>query len=183
MSIYDTIVIGLGAMGSATLFQLAQRGVRVLGIDQYHPPHTLGSTHGETRITRLAVGEGAAYVPLVRRSHEIWREIEAQTGVTLMHETGGYIIGPKESQVQFHGQQDFVRKSTQLAQQYDIPHVLQSAAQVRERLPTLVLEDHCHAFYEPTGGVVNPELAVEIQLKLAQQHGATVQAGERVIDY
>ena len=62
---YDVIVIGLGAMGAATLYQLAKRGVRVAGVDRYAPPHDQGSSHGDTRITRQAVGEGAAYVPLV----------------------------------------------------------------------------------------------------------------------
>ena len=75
----DVIVVGLGAMGSAVTFQLAQRGLRVIGVDRFQPPHDRGSTHGETRITRLAVGEGAEHVPLVRRSHELWRELEAAT--------------------------------------------------------------------------------------------------------
>ena len=55
---YDVVVAGLGAMGSATAYQLAKAGVSVLGLDRYRPPHTLGSTHGDTRITRVAVGEG-----------------------------------------------------------------------------------------------------------------------------
>ncbi|MGZ5937040.1 MAG: FAD-dependent oxidoreductase, partial [Rhizomicrobium sp.] len=92
MDKYDVIVLGLGAAGSATLFQLAKRGVRVLGIDQFAPPHTLGSTHGETRVTRLAIGEGAHYTPLAVRSHEIWRELEAETGATLLTTNGGLII-------------------------------------------------------------------------------------------
>jgi len=66
---YDVVVAGLGAMGSAATYQLARSGASVLGLDRYHPPHTLGSTHGDTRITRVAVGEGLEYVPLVRRSH------------------------------------------------------------------------------------------------------------------
>ncbi len=77
---YDAIVLGLGAMGSSTLYQLAKRGYRVLGIDQYSPPHDRGSSHGDTRITRLAIGEGAEYTPLALRSHEIWREIDHATG-------------------------------------------------------------------------------------------------------
>ena len=82
MDTYEVIVIGLGAMGSATTYQLAKSGVKVLGLDQYSPPHSFGSSHGDTRITRLAIGEGADYVPLVKRSHEIWREIEAKTGLS-----------------------------------------------------------------------------------------------------
>ncbi len=69
----DVVVVGLGAMGSAVSAQLAARDIPIVGIDQYEPPHAYGSTHGETRMTRLAVGEGAEYVPLVRRSHELWR--------------------------------------------------------------------------------------------------------------
>jgi sarcosine oxidase len=66
----DVIVIGLGAVGSAALYQLAERGARVCGIDRYSPPHNLGSTHGDTRITRLAIGEGEHFVPFAIRSHE-----------------------------------------------------------------------------------------------------------------
>lgn len=68
---YDVIVAGLGAMGSAAALALARRGARVLGLDRFRPPHDRGSSHGDSRITRLATGEGAAYVPLVRRSHEL----------------------------------------------------------------------------------------------------------------
>ena len=81
---YDAIVLGLGAMGAAATYQLAKRGARVLGIDQYSPPHELGSTHGETRITRIACGEGPEYTAFARRSHEIWRELEAETGLELL---------------------------------------------------------------------------------------------------
>ena len=69
----DVIVIGLGAMGSAALYQLARRGVAAIGIDQFAPPHDRGSSHGESRITRQAIGEGDEYVPFALRSHEIWR--------------------------------------------------------------------------------------------------------------
>ena len=73
----DVIVIGLGAMGSAACYQLAKRGARVVGIDRYAPPHSFGSTHGETRITRQAIGEGEHFVPFALRSYEIWRELGA----------------------------------------------------------------------------------------------------------
>jgi sarcosine oxidase len=76
MAAYDVIVIGLGATGSAAAYQLAKRGHRVLGLDRHAPPHAFGSSHGDTRITRCAIGEGAHYSPLAMRSHEIWRELE-----------------------------------------------------------------------------------------------------------
>src|SRR5438105_4847466 len=92
MKKFQTIVLGLGAMGSAATYQLAKRGAAVLGVDQLSPPHAQGSTHGDTRITRLAIGEGAHYTPLALRSHEIWREIEQQSGKSLLTITGGLII-------------------------------------------------------------------------------------------
>src|SRR5512141_312884 len=98
MDRYDVIVLGLGAAGSATLYQLAKRGARVLGIDQFAPPHKLGSTHGDTRVTRLAIGEGAHYTPLAVRSHRIWRELEAATGATLLTENGGLIMSSVHDQ-------------------------------------------------------------------------------------
>src|SRR2546421_11955694 len=93
MSSADVIVVGLGAAGSAVTYHLARRGVSVLGIDQLSPPHSLGSSHGDTRITRLAIGEGDAYMPLVSRAHTLWRELEADTGATLLTVTGGVITG------------------------------------------------------------------------------------------
>jgi sarcosine oxidase len=170
-------------MGSATLYQLARRGVRVLGLDQFAPPHSLGSTHGETRITRLAVGEGAAYMPLVRRTHEIWRELEAVSGETLLTLTGGLIICPQSGGAHFHGGDNFVMRTAELARQYGIDHQLQTAAEVRDHFPMLKVGDHEQAFYEPTGGVVSPERAVAVQLELAQRHGATIQTNEKVLAY
>src|SRR3569832_524158 len=85
---YDVIVLGLGACGAATTYQLAKRGARVLGIDQFSPPHPFGSTHGDTRVTRLEIGKGAHYMPLDIRSHSIWREIEAGSGADLLTTNG-----------------------------------------------------------------------------------------------
>lgn len=180
---YDVVVVGLGAMGSATAYQLAKRGARVLGIDQFAPPHRMGSTHGETRITRLATGEGAYYLPLVRRSHEIWRELEAQTDEKLLYLSGGYVIEPQENASQYHGAAGFVPHTAQLAQEHGISHQVRDAAMIREHLPMLQVSDQYHAYYEPTGGVVNPEGAVRAQLQMAAQHGALIQTGERVATY
>src|SRR5947199_5735554 len=92
MDKYEIVVLGLGAMGSAAAFQLAKRGRKVIGLDQFAPPHALGSSHGDTRITRLAIGEGERYTPLVLRANEIWAEIEARTAQKLHVVTGGLII-------------------------------------------------------------------------------------------
>lgn len=121
-STFDVIVLGLGAMGAATLYQLAKRGVRVAGIDRYAPPHELGSSHGATRITRQAVGEGAAYVPLAIRSQQLWRELEAERGVRLFEQSGVLIMTATATATSHHGRPDFTRATLELARQYGIPH-------------------------------------------------------------
>ena len=108
-TLYDAIVIGLGAAGAATAYQLAKKGSRVLGIDRFDPPHVMGSTHGDTRITRLAIGEGAQYAPLAIRSHEIWREIESLTGVSLLTQCGALYIAPAADNLAIHGKPAFSR--------------------------------------------------------------------------
>src|ERR1035438_10063437 len=102
MDKYEFAILGLGAMGSAATYQLAKRGAKVLGLDQFAPPHVLGSSHGDTRITRLAIGEGAHYTPLDRKSHEIWRDIENETGADLLMVTGGLIISSANRTAMLH---------------------------------------------------------------------------------
>src|SRR5678816_921243 len=104
----DVLVIGLGAMGSAACYQLARRGAKVIGIDRYSPPHSLGSTHGDTRITRLAIGEGEQFVPFAIRSHGIWRELESETGEDLMTTTGGLIMSAASGHA-LHGSANFLQ--------------------------------------------------------------------------
>ena len=176
----DVIVIGLGALGSATCWQLAQRGARVLGIDRHAPPHDFGSSHGLSRITRLAVGEGPEYVPLVRRSHALWREIEGVSGHTLMHATGGLVIGRTAGGAGMHGQDDFVASTLAVARDAGIEHEVLSADAVRARFPPFVLRDDERACYEPTAGVLFPEACVAAQLALARRAGAALRTGEAV---
>src|ERR1700737_1056022 len=113
---YDAIIVGLGAMGSAAAYQLARRGKRVLGLDAFPQGHTLGSSHGETRIIRMAYFEHPNYVPLLRRAYELWEQTEAAANTRLLHLTGGVFIGPPGG--------DLVAGSLRSAQQYDLPHAL-----------------------------------------------------------
>ena len=166
---YDLIIIGLGGMGSAALYQAAKRGANVLGIDRFTPPHENGSSHAETRVTRLAVGEGPQYIPLVARSHEIWGELEAETGQKLLFQPGGYIICPQENAAKFHGESngdDFVVATQKLAQAYGIEHEMVTGAELRARHPRILIQDRDHAIYEPTGGYVLCEAAVATQIEL-----------------
>jgi sarcosine oxidase len=168
----DAIVIGLGAIGSATCLQLAARGVYVVGIDRYRPPHPYGSTHGDTRITRLAIGEGLEYAPLVRRSHELWRELEQRSGVELLTQSGGLILG--------HADSPFLEQTRASARLYEITHENLSAATLADRFPMFAVDPQTEAYYEPEAGYVRPEAAVRAQLELARRHGAQLVLGERV---
>ncbi|HSK31763.1 MAG TPA: FAD-dependent oxidoreductase, partial [Candidatus Limnocylindria bacterium] len=132
---FDTIVCGLGAMGSAALYQLAKRGNNVLGLDQFSPPHANGSSHGESRIIRQAIGEGEEYVPLVLRSYEVWREIEHETGRDLLTITGGLTLESQNSEAVMHGRRDFLDQATRCAKQFDIRHEILGTADIRKRFP------------------------------------------------
>ena len=167
---YDVIVVGLGAMGSAALYQLAKRGMHVLGIDQYEPPHTLGSTHGETRITRQANGEGAAYTPLALRSYELWREEEAITKQELLTITGGLIVEDRDGAA-FHGQSGFVERTAKVASEYNIAHQVLDAAGIRAHSPLLKLKGNEIGYYEPNAGLLRPERIVQTQIALARALG------------
>src|SRR5947209_19063223 len=96
---YDVIVLGLGAMGSAATLHLAQRGARVLGLDQFTPPHDIGSSHGGTRMIRQAYWESPDYIPLVLRSYELWEKLERDADAKLLTITGGLIIGSPDNQL------------------------------------------------------------------------------------
>ena len=175
LSKVDVIVVGLGAMGSATCFQLATRGVSVLGVDRYEPPHAYGSTHGDTRITRLAIGEGPEYVPLVRRAHELWREIERQTGAQLLTRSGGLVLA--------HADSPFLSQTRESARRFEIGHENLSNAALVRRFPMFRVDQRTEAYHEPEAGYVRPEAAVRAQLQLARRHGAQLRLGEHVEEW
>lgn len=176
---YDVIVLGLGAMGSAAVYQLAKRGAHVLGIDRYAPPHNHGSTHGDTRVTRLAIGEGAHYTPLVMRSHEIWREIEREMGADLLTANGGLIISSNSNPASTHVK-GFFQNTVDAARRHGIAHELLDAAEIRRRYPMFKVRDDEFGYFEPTAGFVRPEACVEAQLALAKKYGAVLHTGETV---
>jgi len=159
-------------MGSAACCQLAARGVSVIGIDQHVPPHPWGSTHGDTRLTRIAIGEGREYVPLVRRSHELWQELEGETHTRLLTHAGVVILGRPSS--------SFLRETRAAAREYQVEHEDLTNAEIRARFPMFAVDEETEAYYEPEGGYVRPEAAVVAQLELARRRGAQLRLGERV---
>jgi len=176
---YETVVLGLGAMGSAVICQLARRGTRVLGIDQFSPPHAFGSTHGDTRITRLAIGEGEQYTPLALRSHQLWRELEKETGTSLLTLCGGLVISSSAKTSHVHAE-NFFANTLAAARKYAIAHDVLGAADIRERFPGFNVADDEQGYFERDAGFVRPEACVRTQLTVAAQHGAEIHRGERV---
>jgi sarcosine oxidase len=172
---YDVIVVGLGGMGSAAAAHAAARGRRVLGLEQFQPAHDRGSSHGRSRVIRLAYFEHPAYVPLLRRAYELWRELEARTGRRLLMMTGGLMIGAPDS--------DVVSGSLRSARQYGIPHEVLDAADIRRRFPPLTPETGQIAFYETEAGVIFPEEAIRAHLDVAAANDADLRFDERVEDW
>ena len=178
---FDTIVVGVGAMGAATLWQLAQLGQRVLGLDRWDPPHAWGSTHGDTRLTRCAIGEGEQYVPLVLRSHEIWRALEAETGESLLTQCGALILDGAPEGAVIHGKANFVGRTIAAAERFGIEHAVMRADEVMERFPQFRLRGDEIAYFEPGGGIVRPERCVAAQLGAARRLGAVVKGQTQVV--
>ncbi|WP_025805378.1 N-methyl-L-tryptophan oxidase [Pseudomonas chlororaphis] len=179
---FDVVVVGLGAMGAATLYQLAKRGLKVAGIDRFAPPHDQGSSHGDTRITRQAVGEGAAYVPLAIRAQQIWRELEAEQDERLFEQCGVLVMTSSATPTGQDGAPDFTENTLALARQFGIEHEVLDATQIRLRFPQFApIHDSALGYFEPGGGYVRPERCIDAQLNLARQLGATLITGETVL--
>ncbi len=182
-STYDAIVIGLGAVGAATVYQLAKAGKRVLGIDRFSPPHSAGSSHGATRITRQAIGEGELYVPLALRSHEIWRELEDHTGKKLLFPVGCLVMAEDDAHVRMHNKPGFVASTIRAAKKFGILHEVLDAPAIRRRFPQFLAHGETIGCFEPGAGYVRPEECIRIQIQLAESLGATIRRHERVTEY
>src|SRR5437764_15428993 len=172
---FDAIIVGLGAMGSATAYHLAKRGKKILGLDRFNPPHALGSSHGQTRIIREAYFEHPPYVPLIQRSYELWAELEKQTGRSLLRQTGGLMIGRPDSAV--------VSGAKRSAEEHRLHHELLPAAEVRRRFPAFQPTDEMIAVWEPRAGILFPEACIEGHLGLARKHGAELHMDEPVMHW
>jgi sarcosine oxidase len=173
--LYDVIVIGVGGMGSATVYQLARRGCRVLGLEQFSIPHGLGSSHGGNRIIRLAYAEDPKYVPLLRRAYELWREIENLTRERLLIITGGIDAGTEDSPT--------VVGSLLACEMHHLPHQYWTAAELHRRFPGCRLPDDMVAVYQPDGGFVLAERSIVNYVRTALSHSAEVHAHEKVTSW
>jgi sarcosine oxidase len=173
---WDAVVIGLGGMGSAAAFHLARRGKRVLGLEQYELLHDRGASHGLTRIIRLAYHEHPSYVPLLRRSYELWHELEQLAGETLLIKTGSIEGGPQDGPT-FVG-------ALEAAHIHDLPHEVLDAQELRRRYPAYGdLDPTTRVVYQPDGGFLLAERTLLAHVNQAMAHGAELHFHEPVIDW
>jgi sarcosine oxidase len=172
---YNTIVIGMGAMGSAAAYYLARRGRRVLGLERFDIPNDMGSSHGYTRIIRMPYYEHPSYVMLLKRSYELWREIEERAGERLLHLTGSLDIGPADSWV-FKG-------ALRSAIEYELAHEALTGLELARRFPGYQLPQDIMALYQPDGGFLAPEKCIVSYCFEAMKHGAEIHGREAVFDW
>ena len=164
---YDVIVVGLGAMGSATTYELARRGRNVLGIDMFSPGHDQGSSHGHHRLIRKSSFRADGYVPLAARAFELWRELEELSGqellkilgeVRMAFDAGLYSVGPGTA-----GMVELLDEQS-----------------LRERFPGFRLHEGMIATYEAEAGFLRPEACIAANLLMAEKHGASLHHNEEV---
>jgi sarcosine oxidase len=172
---FDVIVVGVGGIGSAALFHLARSGLRVLGIERFGVPNEQGSSHGVTRIIRLAYYEDPSYVPLLSRAYELWRELETVAGERLLHITGSVDAGPPDSFV-FEG-------SVRSCVEHGLEHEVIDAAEVNRRFPGYRLPAESMAVFQPEGGFLLPERCIAAHVDAARRMGAAVKTDERVLEW
>jgi sarcosine oxidase len=166
-------VIGLGAAGSAALYQLSRRGARAIGFEQFPLGHDRGSSHGPTRIIRLAHYENAAYVPLMRRAYELWRELESVINQRLITTTGIIQIGAANARI--------VKDTLAAAGKYDLQPEVLNAGSVMRRYPAFRLPGHFAAVWQPDGGFLEAAAALDATLRIAVESGAQIRAPEKVV--
>lgn len=199
---YDVIVVGAGGLFGASAFynaaKIADETVpkrpglftrpKVLGLEQFEPNHTNGSSHGESRITRVATGEGPEYVQLAARSNLILQEVAQKTKEVfgkLCYLIGGLIIASDTEKGAYHGSKEgFLQQTRKCATQFDIPHRNLSAAEMRKEFSPFKIEDHESAYFEEkTMGYINPDACIKAQLQLAREHGGELRTSEKLIDF
>lgn len=170
---FDVAIIGAGAMGSAAAYHLAKTGKKTLVVDQFQPPHNLGSSHGQSRIIREAYFESPLYVPLVKQAYSIWHQLEKESGKQLFLKTGGLMLGDKGSKV-FTG-----AKTSALL--WNVWYEVIDYKEISKRFPAFKPGENTVALYEKNAGLLFPEECIQTQLKLASNNNTTFRFSEKVI--
>ena len=171
----DVVIVGLGAMGAAAARALSRRGLSVIGLDRFAPPHAFGSSHGDTRIIREAYFEHPSYVPLVQRAYLLWEELERECSRPLLSRTGGMMIGPRDGEL--------VRGALASAEAHGLPHEVLDAEGIARRAPAFRPRADWVGVYEPNDGVLRPEAGIAAMLASAAKHGASLFMNEPALSW
>jgi sarcosine oxidase len=170
---FDAAVVGLGAMGSAAVSSLARRGCRVVGVEKFVPGHDRGSSHGATRIIRLGYFEHPSYVPLLRAAYPLWRDLAAKSGLPLINITGIVEIGRPDSEL--------VEGTLRASRLHGLTHEVLDAAALMRRFPAFRVPEGYVGVFQPDGGFLRAEQAVNAQLARARDAGAQLRFDENVV--
>ena len=162
--IFDVMIIGLGANGSAAAWHLSKAGISVCGIDRFHPPHQRGSSHGQSRIIRQAYYESPLYVPFLKAAYQIWREIEQASGEKLFLKTGGIMLGKKNTEL--------ITGSKLSAETHGIPYEFLNGKEITQRYPAFRLPEETVGVLEKEAGILFPEACITAFLDEAEKNGA-----------
>ncbi|MET0698201.1 MAG: N-methyl-L-tryptophan oxidase [Mycobacterium sp.] len=169
----DIVVVGLGSMGSMALWQLAERGVDVLGIEQFGRVHTYGAYAGESRLFRVAAKEGQVFTPALLRSRELWQKLGAAYGQDPLLTVGALSVGPE-------GHPD-LESTLRSIKDYDLPHQTLDADELRARYPQFYVEDNDIGILDTLGGALRSEVAVAAATDQALVHGAEIRYDTTVL--
>ena len=169
------IVIGLGCVGSATCAELARRGAKVIGLEQFEIGHTRGSSSHQSRGFRMAYAEHPGYVPLLRRAREHWMELNDRCDLPVFYETGGLYMSKQHAA--------FAPDSIAAAVKHNLPHEVLDADTIRERWPVFDLTDDMVGIHEPLAGMIVPERAIAAHVEIAQSLGADLRTGVKVYSW
>ena len=172
---FDVIVVGVGAMGAATCHALAERGVRVLGLERFDVPHALGSSGGHTRLVRLVYYEHPDYVPLLREAYAGWDALGEELGLPVLHRTGAIYLGRPDG--------DLLSGSLRAVREHGLTHEILDSEGVRERCGPFVVPDRFTALYEADAGFVFSERAIAGFVDRALRRGAEVHGREAVREW
>ena len=171
---FDIIVIGVGSMGSSACYFLAQRGYKVLGLEQFDISHEFGSHAGQSRIIRKAYFEHSDYVPLLNRAYENWKKLEEETGEQIYFRTGLVYFGPPDHQV--------IKGVKQSASLYGIEIENLDVSLSAKRFPQFNIPKDFECLYEPDAGFLTPEKAIRLYAEQAKKYGAEIHVQEKVLD-
>lgn len=162
----DIGVIGVGTMGSMAMWQLARKGVSVLGFEQYGTGHDRAAAGGETRLFRTVYFEGNEYVPILKEAKNMWSQLEQESGNTLLTLNGGVMIGNPE----FVEMQNAIKS----IEKFDLEHEIFTPEQAQEKYPQHRLTSDEIMIYDKNAGVIRPELSVVSAVQRAEALGARI---------